>query len=97
MVRTCAKVTSCKIERLRDYPKPFWLLIALAASPLIKEKFKIKTNSSSYEITKHPDIRFICAKNEFFVQMPMRLQSLSLITYQIRLYMCIVWKKDLSI
>jgi len=50
--------------------------VVLAASPLMKEKFKIKTGSRRYEIPKHPDIRLFEPKMGFFIQMSMTITKL---------------------
>ncbi|MEE3806319.1 UV damage repair protein UvrX [Lysinibacillus fusiformis] len=50
--------------------------VVLAASPLMKEKFKIKTGSRRYEIPKHPDIRLFEPKMSFFIQMSMTITKL---------------------
>ncbi len=50
--------------------------VVLAASPLMKEKFKIKTGSRRYEIPKHPDIRLFEPKMSFFIQMSMTITNL---------------------
>ncbi|MEY9979123.1 UV damage repair protein UvrX [Lysinibacillus sp. RC79] len=50
--------------------------VVLAASPLMKEKFKIKTGSRRYEIPKHPDIRLFEPKMSFFIQMSMNITNL---------------------
>lgn len=50
--------------------------VVLAASPLMKEKFKIKTGSRRYEIPKHPDIRLFEPKMSFFIQMSMNITKL---------------------
>ncbi|MGE6514028.1 DNA polymerase thumb domain-containing protein [Lysinibacillus sphaericus] len=50
--------------------------VVLAASPLMKEKFKIKTGRRRYEIPKHPDIRLFEPKMSFFIQMSMTITEL---------------------
>ena len=50
--------------------------VVLAASPLMKEKFKIKTGSRRYEIPKHPDIKLFEPKMSFFIQMSMTITKL---------------------
>ncbi|MBI6865908.1 DNA polymerase thumb domain-containing protein [Lysinibacillus fusiformis] len=50
--------------------------VVLAASPLMKEKFKIKTGSRRYEIPKHPDIKLFEPKMSFFIQMSMNITKL---------------------
>ncbi|MGE7694749.1 DNA polymerase thumb domain-containing protein [Lysinibacillus sp. NPDC094177] len=50
--------------------------VVLAASPLMKEKFSIKTGSRRYEIPKHPDIRLFEPKMSFFIQMSMTITKL---------------------
>ncbi|MFY0517732.1 DNA polymerase thumb domain-containing protein [Lysinibacillus sp. UGB7] len=50
--------------------------VVLAASPLMKEKFKIKTGRRRYEIPKHPDIRLFEPKMSFFIQMSMTITKL---------------------
>lgn len=50
--------------------------VVLAASPLMKEKFNIKTGSRRYEIPKHPDIRLFEPKMSFFIQMSMTITKL---------------------
>mgnify|MGYP002409926096 FL=1 len=50
--------------------------VVLAASPLMKEKYKIKTGSRRYEIPKHPDIRLFEPKMSFFIQMSMTITKL---------------------
>ena len=39
--------------------------VVLAASPVMKEKFKIKTGNRRYEIPKHPDIKLLNLKCHF--------------------------------
>ncbi len=50
--------------------------VVLAASPLMKEKYKIKTGSRRYEIPKHPDIQLFEPKMSFFIQMSMTITKL---------------------
>lgn len=50
--------------------------VVLAASPLMKEKYKIKTGSRRYEIPKHPDIQLFEPKMSFFIQMSMTITRL---------------------
>ncbi|MGV2886009.1 Y-family DNA polymerase [Paenibacillus taichungensis] len=50
--------------------------IVLAVSPLMREKFKIKTSSRRWEIPKHPDIRLFEPKMSFFIQMSMTITKL---------------------
>lgn len=50
--------------------------VVLAASPLMKEKFSIKTGSRRYEIPKHPEIRMFEPKMSFFIQMSMTITKL---------------------
>ncbi|MBG9452882.1 UV damage repair protein UvrX [Lysinibacillus sphaericus] len=50
--------------------------VVLAASPLMKEKFSIKTGSRRYEIPQHTDIRLFEPKMSFFIQMSMTITKL---------------------
>lgn len=50
--------------------------VVLAASPLMKEKYKIKTGSRRYEIPKQPDIQLFEPKMSFFIQMSMTITKL---------------------
>lgn len=50
--------------------------VVLAASPLMKEKFSIKTGSRRYEIPKNSDIRLFEPKMSFFIQMSMTITKL---------------------
>lgn len=50
--------------------------VVLAASPLMKEKFKIKTLSRRFQIPKHPDIKLFEPKMSFFVSMSMEITRL---------------------
>ncbi|MDM5248755.1 helix-turn-helix domain-containing protein [Lysinibacillus sp. G4S2] len=50
--------------------------IVLAASPVMKEKFKIKTGNRRYEIPKHPDIKLFEPKMSFFLEMSMAITRL---------------------
>lgn len=50
--------------------------VVLAASPLMKEKFSIKTGSRLYEIPKHPDIHLFEPMMEYFVRMSVEITNL---------------------
>ncbi len=50
--------------------------VVLAASPVMKERFKIKTGNRRYEIPKHPDIKLFEPKMAFFIQMSMSITKL---------------------
>lgn len=50
--------------------------VVLAASPVMKERFKIKTGNRRYEIPKHPDIKLFEPKMSFFLQMSMTITKL---------------------
>lgn len=50
--------------------------VVLAASPVMKEKFKIKTGNRRYEIPKHPDIKLFEPKMSFFLDMSMAITRL---------------------
>lgn len=50
--------------------------IVLAASPLMREKFKVKTSSRRFEIPKHPDIKLFEPKMSFFIDMSMAITRL---------------------
>ncbi|MDP1392647.1 UV damage repair protein UvrX [Lysinibacillus capsici] len=50
--------------------------IVLAASPVMKEKFNIKTGNRRYEIPKHPDIKLFEPKMSFFLEMSMAITRL---------------------
>lgn len=50
--------------------------VVLAASPVMKEKFKVKTGSRRYEIPKHPDIKLFEPKMSFFLDMSMAITRL---------------------
>ncbi|WP_342544812.1 UV damage repair protein UvrX [Lysinibacillus sp. FSL W7-1291] len=50
--------------------------VVLAASPVMKEQFKIKTGNRRYEIPKHPDIKLFEPKMSFFIQMSMTITQL---------------------
>ncbi|WP_054768402.1 DinB/UmuC family translesion DNA polymerase [Lysinibacillus parviboronicapiens] len=50
--------------------------IVLAASSMMKEKFKIKTGNRRYEIPKHPDIKLFEPKMSFFLEMSMAITRL---------------------
>ncbi|MGE7692274.1 DNA polymerase thumb domain-containing protein [Lysinibacillus sp. NPDC097214] len=50
--------------------------VVLAASPVMKEKFKIKTTNRRYEIPKDPDIKLFEPKMNFFIQMSMNITKL---------------------
>ena len=47
--------------------------VVLAASPLMKKRFNIRTGSRLYEIPPHPDIRLFEPKMSFFIRMSMEL------------------------
>jgi DNA polymerase V len=47
--------------------------VVLAASPPMKQRFKIKTGSRLFEIPDHPDIRLFEPKMEFFMHMSMEI------------------------
>jgi len=50
--------------------------VVLAASPPMKERFKIKTGNSCFEIPKHPDIKLFEPKMSFFIEMSMAITRL---------------------
>lgn len=50
--------------------------IVLAASPVMKEKFNIKTGSRRHEIPKHPDIQLFEPKMSFFLEVSMAITRL---------------------
>lgn len=50
--------------------------VVLAASPAMKERFKIKTGNRRYEIPQHPDIKLFEPKMSFFIQMSMTITKL---------------------
>lgn len=50
--------------------------VVLAASPPMKERFRIKTGNRLYEIPKHPDIRLFEPKMSFFLDMSMAITNL---------------------
>lgn len=50
--------------------------VVLAASPAMKERFKIKTGNRLFEIPKHPDIKLFEPKMSFFLQMSMTITKL---------------------
>lgn len=50
--------------------------IVLAASPPMKERFRIQTGSRLYEIPDHPDIKLFTPKMEFFIKMSMEITNL---------------------
>lgn len=50
--------------------------VVLAASPAMKERFKIKTGNRLFEIPKHPDIKLFEPKMNFFLQMSMTITEL---------------------
>ncbi|MEG0385838.1 MAG: UV damage repair protein UvrX [Solibacillus sp.] len=50
--------------------------IVLAASPPMKERFRIKTGNRRYEIPNHPDIRLFEPKMAFFLDMSMAITKL---------------------
>ncbi|MFF2175845.1 UV damage repair protein UvrX [Lysinibacillus sp. NPDC058147] len=47
--------------------------VVLAASPPMKERFKIKTGNRRFEIPKHPDIKLFEPKMSFFIDMSMAI------------------------
>ncbi len=63
-----------------DFHAPFRIeqpgSIVLAASPVMKEKFNIKTGNRRYEIPKHPDIKLFEPKTSFFLEMSMAITRL---------------------
>ncbi|MBK3495463.1 UV damage repair protein UvrX [Viridibacillus sp. YIM B01967] len=50
--------------------------IVLAASPMMKTCFQVKTGTRLYEIPKHPDIRLFEPKMEFFIRISMEITRL---------------------
>lgn len=50
--------------------------VVLAASPPMKEKFRVKTGTRRWEIPKHPDIRLFEPKMSFFIEMSMAITRL---------------------
>lgn len=50
--------------------------VVLAASPPMKERFRIKTGNRRFEIPKHPDIRLFEPKMSFFLEMSMAITRL---------------------
>ncbi len=50
--------------------------IVLAASPPMKERFRIKTGNRLFEIPNHPDIRLFEPKMSFFLDMSMAITQL---------------------
>ncbi|KYG92051.1 UV damage repair protein UvrX [[Bacillus] sp. KCTC 13219] len=50
--------------------------VVLAASPMMKERFHIKTGNRRYEIPHHPDIRLFEPKMSFFIEMSMMITKL---------------------
>ena len=50
--------------------------VVLAASPPMKERFRIKTGNRRYEIPKHPDIKLFEPKMSFFLEMSMAITRL---------------------
>lgn len=50
--------------------------VVLAASPPMKERFKIKTGNRLFEIPKHPDIRLFEPKMDFFLDMSVAITKL---------------------
>ncbi len=50
--------------------------VVLAASPVMKERFKIKSLSRRYEIPKHPDIKLFEPRMSFFIDMSMAITRL---------------------
>ncbi|MDM5248736.1 MULTISPECIES: UV damage repair protein UvrX [unclassified Lysinibacillus] len=50
--------------------------VVLAASPPMKERFKIKTGNRRFEIPKHPDIKLFEPKMSFFIEMSMAITRL---------------------
>ncbi|MEB2279651.1 UV damage repair protein UvrX [Lysinibacillus xylanilyticus] len=47
--------------------------VVLAASPPMKQRFKIKTGNRRYEIPKHPDIHLFEPKMSYFIDMSMEI------------------------
>ncbi|MEG0470806.1 MAG: UV damage repair protein UvrX, partial [Solibacillus sp.] len=50
--------------------------VVLAASPVMKERFRIKTGNRLFEIPNHPDIRLFEPKMSFFLDMSMAITKL---------------------
>ncbi|MFG3613338.1 Y-family DNA polymerase [Rummeliibacillus stabekisii] len=50
--------------------------VVLAASPAMKERFRIKTGNRLYEIPKHPDIKLFEPKMSYFIDMSMAITRL---------------------
>ncbi|MCT6922836.1 UV damage repair protein UvrX [Metasolibacillus sp.] len=50
--------------------------VVLAASPMMKERFHIKTGNRRYEIPNHPEIRLFEPKMNFFIEMSMMITKL---------------------
>lgn len=50
--------------------------IVLAASPIMKQRFQVKTGTRLYEIPKHPDIHLFEPKMEYFVRMSIEITKL---------------------
>ncbi|WP_342471657.1 UV damage repair protein UvrX [Metasolibacillus sp. FSL H7-0170] len=50
--------------------------VVLAASPAMKQRFKIKTGNRRYEIPKHPDIRLYEPRMNYFLQMSVEITKL---------------------
>lgn len=50
--------------------------VVLAASSVMKERFKIKTGNRRFEIPKHPDIRLFEPKMSYFIEMSMAITRL---------------------
>ncbi|KOS68361.1 UV damage repair protein UvrX [Lysinibacillus contaminans] len=50
--------------------------VVLAASPAMKERFRIKTGNRRYEIPKHPDIKLFEPKMAYFIEMSMAITRL---------------------
>mgnify|MGYP000853076350 FL=1 len=50
--------------------------IVLAASPIMKQRFQVKTGTRLYEIPKHPDIHLFEPKMEYFVRMSVEITKL---------------------
>lgn len=47
--------------------------VVLAASPVMKQRYKIKTGNRLYEIPKHPEIRLFEPKMSYFIEMSMEI------------------------
>lgn len=50
--------------------------VVLAASPIMKQRFQVKTGTRLYEIPKHPDIHLFEPKMEYFVRMSVEITKL---------------------